>query len=168
MYKILGSVFFVEKNNRCGTFRTNRKKSIHMQAWQYRLAQQAAIIERRPPRIVFSAHGDTCFDESTCRLVPGSDDALFFGQVCRVTNFFLLLPANVIIFPLPQMDNFAGVNAMLGAYFSGRLPLTGTSCQITHGEESGKFEGAREIMKTLQVFNEPGCATFVCFMRTSH
>ncbi len=70
-----------------------------MQAWQFRLAQQKAVVEKRPPRIIFSAHGDTCFDESTCRLVPGSDDALFFGQV-RMTTDFILLSANILLWLL--------------------------------------------------------------------
>mmetsp|Transcript_12745 Transcript_12745/g.20749 ORF Transcript_12745/g.20749 Transcript_12745/m.20749 type:complete len:286 (+) Transcript_12745:55-912(+) len=81
--------------------------------------------------IVFSAHGDTCFGESSCRVVPGSGGGLYFGEV----------------------DNFAGVHAMMQAYFSGTLPTTRVQCQVTHGEEKATngvyYAGAREVMATL-------------------
>ena len=82
-----------------------------------------------PPQIVFSAHGDTCFHESTCLYVPGSGDALYFGH----------------------MDNFAGVFALMSAHFSCMLPKNRVQCRVTHGEESGKFEGAREVMVVLRL-----------------
>lgn len=81
--------------------------------------------------IVFSAHGDTCFGESACRHVAGSNGALFYGQ----------------------MDNFAGVHAMMQAYFSGKLPAGRVQCQVTHGEEKATngvyYAGARDVMKSL-------------------
>jgi len=84
------------------------------------------------PAIVFSAHGDTCFGESACRLVPRSKGKLFFGH----------------------MDNFAGVHAMLKAYYSGALPSKRIHCKITHGEEKSTngvyFSGARDVMRDLK------------------
>ena len=92
----------------------------------------------RPPRLYFSAHGDTCFAESSkCLIVrspnlaPDSNDFLYYGQV----------------------DNFAGVYAMLNAYFGGAITGKRVSSQITYGEEGEingvDFHGAREVAKTL-------------------
>ncbi len=92
---------------------------------EYDLCRECAT---RLPHIVFSAHGDTCFGESACTLVPGSQDALYFGHV----------------------DNFAGVYAMMTAHFSGRLPPKRVQCQITYGEESQDFAGAEEVMEKLR------------------
>lgn len=87
----------------------------------------------REPHIIFSAHGDTCFDDSFCSIVPNSNGGLFFGH----------------------MDNFAGVNGMLSAYFSGMMPRSRVQCKITWGEEDENsdgedFLGARELMECLQ------------------
>jgi hypothetical protein len=83
------------------------------------------------PYIVFSAHGDTCFGESSCTHVPKSDGYLLYGH----------------------MDNFAGVQAMMNAYFSGALPSQSVRCHVTYGEERAingvHFAGARDIMSTL-------------------
>lgn len=85
----------------------------------------------RPPQLVFSAHGDTCFGESSCLFVPSSNDSLYFGH----------------------MDNFAGVYAMMSAFFSGKLPRKRVQCKITYGEETEyddeDFAGAREVMERL-------------------
>lgn len=84
-----------------------------------------------PPQIVFSAHGDTCFGESSCVYVTGSNDSLLFGH----------------------MDNFAGVHAMMSAFFSGKLPRKRVQCKITYGEEKKQdgvyYAGAREVMEQL-------------------
>ena len=81
--------------------------------------------------IVFSAHGDTCFGESSCRLVPGSHGRVYYGH----------------------MDNFAGVNSMMQAYFSGKLPSKRVQCNVTYGEEKAVngifYAGARDVMKSL-------------------
>jgi hypothetical protein len=87
---------------------------------------------RTHPCLVFSAHGDTCFDVTSCRILPKSEGQLYFGH----------------------MDNFAGVHAMMNAYFSGRLPSGKVLCQITYGEEDETedgedFVGARELMESL-------------------
>jgi hypothetical protein len=82
--------------------------------------------------IVFSAHGDTCFGESSCLHVPDSNGGLLFGHV----------------------DNAAGVFAMMKAYFSGKLPPKNVQCQVTYGEEKTingvHFAGARDVMTSLQ------------------
>lgn len=49
------------------------------------------------------------------------------------------------------MDNFAGVQAMMMAYFSGKMPQSGVHCKVTWGEEGDDdgvdFAGAREVME---------------------
>lgn len=96
----------------------------------YNLVKQFTAI--RSPCIVFSAHGDTCFGESTCQYVEGSNNTLYYGH----------------------MDNAAGVHALMQAYFSGQLPPKQVQCQVTYGEEGNingvDFAGAREIMNSLQ------------------
>jgi hypothetical protein len=95
-----------------------------------------AVVPKLPPEpaacIVFSAHGDTCFGESSCLHVPGSDGGLLFGHV----------------------DNAGGVFSMMKAYFSGKLPPKHVQCQVTYGEEKAingvYFAGARDVMTSLQ------------------
>jgi hypothetical protein len=72
---------------------------------------------------VISCHADTCFREH--RLERRADGTVF-----------------------GQLDNFAGVQAVMLAFFSGRLPAEGTRIELTHGEEKGCL-GAYEVMKTL-------------------
>jgi hypothetical protein len=91
--------------------------------------------QNRLPHLVFSAHGDTCFDETCCLHVPRSSGYLHFGEV----------------------DNFGGVSSMLNAYFSGQMPSERVRCNITYGEEQSingvDFTGARELMSTLEPFD---------------
>lgn len=89
------------------------------------------------PMLVFSAHGDTNFSDgsSSTVVVPspqhGNNDFLYFSHC----------------------DNFAGVFAVLQAYFGGRLSGRRTNCQITYGEEGEingvSFMGANEVGKQL-------------------
>jgi hypothetical protein len=72
---------------------------------------------------VISCHADTCFREH--RLEKRDDG--FTGQ----------------------LDNFAGVHAVMLAYFSGRLPKRGVRIELTYGEETG-FAGAYEVLQTLR------------------
>jgi hypothetical protein len=72
---------------------------------------------------VISCHPDTCFWEH--RLERRANGTVF-----------------------GQLDNFAGVHAVMLAYFSGRLPVAGVRIELTHGEEQGCL-GAYEVMKTL-------------------
>ena len=74
--------------------------------------------------LVISCHADTCFREH--RLDRRED-----GTVCG------------------HLDNFAGVHAVMLAYFSGRLPTKGIRIELTYGEETG-FAGAYEVLHTLR------------------
>jgi hypothetical protein len=47
-----------------------------------------------------------------------------------------------------HLDNFAGVHAVMLAYFSGRLCLPRVRVELTHGEEVD-MAGAREVLATL-------------------
>jgi hypothetical protein len=48
-----------------------------------------------------------------------------------------------------HLDNFAGVHAVMLAYFSGRLPAQGVRIELTYGEETD-FAGAYEVLHTLR------------------
>jgi hypothetical protein len=73
--------------------------------------------------LVISCHADTCFREHRLERLAGGR---LFGH----------------------LDNFAGVHAVMLAFFSGRLPAEGVRVELTHGEERGLL-GAYEVMKTL-------------------
>ena len=47
-----------------------------------------------------------------------------------------------------HLDNFAGVHAVMNAYFSGRMPPEALRIELTCGEESD-MEGAYEVQRTL-------------------
>ena len=83
------------------------------------------------PNFVLSAHGDTCFGESSCIHVPGSNGYLYYGHI----------------------DNAGGVHALMQAYFSGNLPTHQVQCKVTYGEEKAIngvfFAGARDVMENL-------------------
>ncbi len=73
---------------------------------------------------VISCHADTGFRSHRCRLERG-------GAVCY-----------------GHLDNFAGVKAVMDAFFSGRLDLEGVRIELTYGEETD-FGGARAVRRTL-------------------
>lgn len=76
--------------------------------------------------------GDTCFSETHCAHVPGSDGHLYFGH----------------------LDNFSGVASLMNAYFSSKLPQRRVHCKITYGEEKATnglfYAGARDVMTQLK------------------
>ena len=74
--------------------------------------------------LIISCHADTCFREHWLERLP--DDSL-----------------------LGHLDNFAGVHAVMLAYFSGGLPRKGVRVELTYGEETG-FAGAYEVLQTLR------------------
>jgi hypothetical protein len=74
--------------------------------------------------LVISCHADTCFREH--RLQRHAD-----GTVSG------------------HLDNFAGVHAVMLAYFSGKMPAAGVRIELTYGEETG-FAGAYEVLQTLR------------------
>jgi hypothetical protein len=76
-----------------------------------------------PPTFVVSCHADTGFRRHRLRHLP---DGSFEGH----------------------LDNFAGVHAVMGAYFSGRMDLPRTRIELTWGEEVD-MEGARQVAETL-------------------
>ena len=47
-----------------------------------------------------------------------------------------------------HLDNFAGVFAVMRAYFSGELPAAGVRIELTEGEETD-MSGARRVAETL-------------------
>ena len=80
-------------------------------------------------RLIISAHADTGFKSHRLRRArPGQHNALLYGH----------------------LDNFVGVHAVMQAYFSGRLDLPRVQINLTYGEESGDFAGAREVAKRLR------------------
>ncbi len=50
---------------------------------------------------------------------------------------------------LGRLDNFAGVHAVMKAYFSGRVRGDQTRIELTYGEETD-FAGARRVLRTLR------------------
>jgi hypothetical protein len=48
-----------------------------------------------------------------------------------------------------RLDNFAGVYAVMKAYFTGRLTFDYVRIELTYGEETGNYDGAREVVATL-------------------
>ncbi len=74
--------------------------------------------------LLISCHADTRFREHQLRRCEG-------GVLCG------------------HLDNFAGVHAVMLAYFSGRLPAEGVRIELTYGEETG-FAGAYEVLQTLR------------------
>ncbi len=77
---------------------------------------------QRPPVMVVSCHADTGFRRHWLRR---TDDRCF-----------------------GHLDNFAGVYAVMTAYFSGRLTHDCVRIELTYGEETG-MDGAREVAETL-------------------
>ena len=75
------------------------------------------------PQLVFSCHADTGFPSHRLRRTKGG---VLVGH----------------------MDNFAGVHAVMNAYFSGRMNYPRIRIELTHGEETD-MEGAREVLETL-------------------
>lgn len=73
---------------------------------------------------VISCHADTGFRSHRCRLEKG-------GDVCY-----------------GHLDNFAGVKAVMDAFFSGGLDREGVRIELTYGEETD-FGGARAVRRTL-------------------
>jgi hypothetical protein len=47
-----------------------------------------------------------------------------------------------------HLDNFAGVHAIMNAFFSGKMDLDGVRIELTYGEESN-MGGAREVLESL-------------------
>lgn len=78
--------------------------------------------KQRQPQLVISCHADTGFRAH--RLIRTNDG--FQGH----------------------LDNFAGVYAVMSAYFSGRMPCDSVRIELTHGEETG-MEGAYQVRSTL-------------------
>ena len=76
----------------------------------------------RQPQLVISCHADTGFRSH--RLIREND--AFVGH----------------------LDNFAGVHAVMSAYFSGRMTSDSLRIELTYGEETA-MEGACEVRKTL-------------------
>jgi hypothetical protein len=74
--------------------------------------------------LVLSCHADTGFD---------------FHRLERLANGLLR----------GRLDNFAGVYAVMKAYFSGRLTFDFVRIELTYGEETGNYDGAREVVETL-------------------
>lgn len=81
-------------------------------------------LPRRAPTLVFSAHADTNFPAHSLRRLPGG---VLDGH----------------------LDNFSGVQALMSAYFSGRLTMPNVRVALTHGEEVD-MAGAREVAATLR------------------
>jgi hypothetical protein len=78
--------------------------------------------KQRKPQLVISCHADTGFRAHRLARVPGG----YTGH----------------------LDNFAGVHAVMCAYFSGRMDMESLRIELTYGEEED-MEGAREVMRTL-------------------
>ncbi len=74
------------------------------------------------PQVVISCHADTGFPSHRLRRLDGS----YVGH----------------------LDNFAGVHAVMSAYFSGRMDSPGLRIELTYGEETG-MAGAYEVLETL-------------------
>lgn len=73
--------------------------------------------------LVFSCHADTGFD---AHRLARNDDGTLHGH----------------------LDNFAGVHAVMNAFFSGRLDADYVRVELTYGEEED-FAGALEVRQTL-------------------
>ena len=78
--------------------------------------------KKKKPQIVISCHADTCFDSH---------------QLTHTKNNFV-----------GHLDNFAGVHAVMSAYFSGKITNELLRIELTYGEETG-MAGARKVLKTL-------------------
>ena len=74
--------------------------------------------------LVFSCHADTCFYEHRLEKRP---DGVVHGH----------------------LDNFAGVHAVMKAFFSGKMFKDHVRIELTYGEEDD-FEGAEEVLRTLR------------------
>jgi hypothetical protein len=75
------------------------------------------------PQLVISCHADTGFRSHRLRR---TQDGVCFGH----------------------LDNFAGVHAVMNAYFSGKMDLPRIRIELTYGEETD-MEGAEEVLRTL-------------------
>jgi hypothetical protein len=73
--------------------------------------------------LLISCHADTCFREHRLERLA---DGVVSGH----------------------LDNFAGVHAVMRAYFSGGFPDKGVRIELTYGEETD-FAGAYEVLHTL-------------------
>lgn len=109
------------------------EKSLYCDGCMYALCGRCTqqYIKERPSRLVFSAHGDTCFEESFCHPIETPHGVIYWGH----------------------MDNYAGVYSMLSSYFGGSRHQQRIQYNITYGEEmltNGiEYAGARDVIKTL-------------------
>jgi len=74
------------------------------------------------PQLVISCHADTGFPSHRLRRIQ---------DTC-----------------IGHLDNFAGVHAVMNAYFSGMMDLPCLRIELTYGEETD-MEGAYEVLQTL-------------------
>jgi hypothetical protein len=87
-------------------------------------AQTGEITMRSKAQFVISCHADTGFQSHRCARQDGGK--VYYGH----------------------LDNFAGVRAVMDAYFSGGLDQEGVRIELTYGEETD-FGGAKAVRKTL-------------------
>jgi hypothetical protein len=79
-------------------------------------------LRMKMPQLVISCHADTGFPSHRLKRLNGS---------C-----------------VGHLDNFAGVHAVMNAYFSGRMDSPGLRIELTYGEETD-MAGAYEVLETL-------------------
>jgi len=79
------------------------------------------------PKLIFSCHSDTGFRSHRLRIDMNGD---YHGH----------------------LDNFAGVFALMNAYFSGQLDYPDIRIELTYGEETD-MEGAVRVMDTLHSYD---------------
>ena len=77
---------------------------------------------RKKPQLVISCHADTGF---------------LFHRLKRIQDTCV-----------GYLDNFAGVHAVMNAYFSGHMDFPCLRIELTYGEETD-MEGAYEVLETL-------------------
>ncbi len=86
--------------------------------------QSGESVLRLKAQFVISCHADTGFRSHRCRREKGGK--VYYGH----------------------MDNFAGVRAVMDAFFSGSLDREGVRIELTYGEETD-FGGAKAVRRTL-------------------
>jgi len=80
-------------------------------------------MKMKKPKLIISCHADTGFRSHRLRR---TENGLLYGH----------------------LDNFAGVHAVMNAYFSGRMDTDSVRIELTYGEETD-MEGAYGVLESL-------------------
>jgi len=122
------------------------KKDLTKGSAEKKKKKEMATKRPLPSCILISAHGDTNWRQHQLQKQMGRRGATTSAATLAIDSG----ATTEEIEYYGHLDNFAGVYAVMKAYFSGRMPTKGVRIEVTYGEETD-MEGAKEVSRTLNV-----------------